>query len=68
MNRLELITHAPSLGGVESLSTRPVTTSHAGMAPAERERLGITDALIRVSVGIENAADIIADLDHAMAE
>ena len=68
LSRLELITHAPSLGGVESLMTRPVTTSHAGMAPADRERLGITDALIRMSVGIENPADLIADLDQAMKD
>jgi cystathionine beta-lyase/cystathionine gamma-synthase len=58
---------APSLGGVESLVTRPATTSHAGLAAADRRRLGIADALVRVSIGIEAPEDLIADLDHALA-
>jgi cystathionine beta-lyase/cystathionine gamma-synthase len=58
---------APSLGGVETLVTRPATTSHAGMAPADRRRLGITDSLIRVSVGIEAIEDLIEDFDRALA-
>ncbi len=58
---------APSLGGVESLITQPAKTSHAGMAPADREQRGITDELIRLSVGIEDAADLIADLGQALA-
>ena len=58
---------APSLGGVETLVTRPATTSHAGMAPEDRRRLGITDGLIRVSVGIEATDDIIEDFDRALA-
>lgn len=58
---------APSLGGVETLVTLPSKTSHAGMAPQDRKRLGITDSLIRVSVGIEAAEDIIADFDQALA-
>jgi len=53
---------APSLGGVETLITRPATTSHAGMSPEDRERLGITADLIRVSCGIEATQDLIADL------
>jgi cystathionine beta-lyase/cystathionine gamma-synthase len=57
---------APSLGGVESLITRPATTSHAGMSVADRERLGITSDLIRVSVGIEGTQDLIADFDQAL--
>ncbi len=57
---------APSLGGVESLITRPATTSHAGMTPEERETAGITDSLIRVSVGIESSRDLIADFENAM--
>ena len=59
---------APSLGGVETLITRPVATSHAGMAAADRERLGITPDLIRVSCGVEGARDLIADFDQAMAK
>jgi cystathionine beta-lyase/cystathionine gamma-synthase len=58
---------APSLGGVETLVTRPATTSHAGMAPADRRRLGITDSLIRVSVGIEATEDLIDDFGRALA-
>ena len=57
---------APSLGGVETLVTRPSTTSHAGMAPQDRQRLGITDSLIRVSIGIEAPEDIIEDFDQAL--
>jgi cystathionine gamma-synthase/cystathionine gamma-lyase/cystathionine beta-lyase len=59
---------APSLGGVETLITRPATTSHAGMSPEDRERLGITDDLIRVSCGIEGTQDLIADFDQALAK
>ena len=59
---------APSLGGVESLITRPAATSHAGMSPQDRERLGITDDLVRVSCGIEGTADLIADFDQALAK
>jgi cystathionine beta-lyase/cystathionine gamma-synthase len=59
---------APSLGGVETLITRPATTSHAGMSPEDRERLGITADLIRVSCGIEGTQDLIADFDHALAK
>ncbi|MEE9560987.1 MAG: aminotransferase class I/II-fold pyridoxal phosphate-dependent enzyme [Acidiferrobacterales bacterium] len=57
---------APSLGGVETLVTLPAVTSHAGLSAAERHRLGISDSLIRVSVGIENTADLIADFDRAL--
>ena len=59
---------APSLGSVESLITRPATTSHAGMSEADRERLGITDDLIRVSCGIEGTDDLIADFDQALSK
>jgi cystathionine gamma-synthase/cystathionine gamma-lyase/cystathionine beta-lyase len=59
---------APSLGGVETLITRPATSSHAGMSPEDLERLGITPDLIRVSCGIEAAQDLIADFDQALAK
>lgn len=68
LNHLTLPILAPSLGGVETLITRPATTSHAGMSPAEREAIGITDSLIRLSVGIEDAGDLIDDFDWALAE
>jgi cystathionine beta-lyase/cystathionine gamma-synthase len=59
---------APSPGGVETLITRPATTSHAGMSPGDRERLGITADLIRVSCGIEGTQDLIADFGQALAK
>ena len=57
---------APSLGGVETLITRPATTSHSGMSPKDRQTLGISDSLIRLSVGIEATEDIIEDFDQAL--
>jgi len=59
---------APSLGGVETLITRPVITSHAGMSPDDRQRLGITDKLIRLSVGIEATEDLIQDFEQALQQ
>lgn len=58
--------HAPSLGSVETLITRPSTTSHAGLRPEERRALGISDALIRVSVGLESPDDLIDDFSRAL--
>ena len=66
INNVTLPICAPSLGGVESLITRPATTSHSGMSYKERESLGISDSLIRLSVGIEAKEDLIADLDQAL--
>jgi cystathionine beta-lyase/cystathionine gamma-synthase len=57
---------APSLGGVETLITRPVTTSHSGLSPEDRERLGISESLVRVSIGIEATEDIIEDFNQAL--
>ena len=57
---------APSLGGVETLVTLPAQTSHAGMSVAQRERSGVTDDLVRVSCGIEDAEDLIADFRQAL--
>src|SRR5487761_114757 len=56
---------APSLGGVESLITTPATTSHSGMTPQDRQKIGITDGLIRFSVGVEATDDIIEDFEQA---
>jgi cystathionine beta-lyase/cystathionine gamma-synthase len=58
---------APSLGGVETLVTRPATTSHSGMLPEDRKRLGITDGLIRVSIGIESTEDLLEDFSRALS-
>jgi cystathionine beta-lyase/cystathionine gamma-synthase len=66
MARTTLPVVAPSLGGIETLLTRPATTSHSGLSAAERERIGIRDGLIRVSVGIEHTDDLIADFGQAL--
>ena len=65
-DRLKIFSLAPSLGGVESLVTQPCTTTHHGLSPDERARRGISDAMLRLSVGLEDSADLIADLDHAL--
>jgi cystathionine beta-lyase/cystathionine gamma-synthase len=57
---------APSLGGVHTLLTRPATTSHAGLSAEERARLGISDGLLRLSVGIESTEDLLEDLERAL--
>lgn len=57
---------APSLGGIRTLITRPAVTSHAGLSPDERKRAGVSDALIRLSVGIEDTDDLIEDLGQAL--
>lgn len=66
MRRTRIPVVAPSLGGPETLVTRPAATSHLGMARADRERLGISDRLIRMSVGLEATEDLIEDLDQAL--
>ena len=65
-DRLKLFALAPSLGGAESLVTQPCTTTHHGLAPEERARRGISDALLRLSIGLEDAEDLIADLEQAL--
>jgi cystathionine beta-lyase/cystathionine gamma-synthase len=67
MRRTRIPIIAPSLGGVETLLTRPAATSHSGMSKGDRERLGVTDSLIRVSVGIEATEELIEDFDQALA-
>ena len=64
--RLELFALAPSLGGVESLVTQPRTTTHHGLTAEERTRRGISDAMLRLSVGLEDVEDLIADLEQAL--
>ena len=66
MNTLELWSLAENLGSVESLVTHSVTMTHADMDPAERARVGITDGLVRLSVGLEDPDDLIADLRQAL--
>jgi cystathionine beta-lyase/cystathionine gamma-synthase len=63
---LKLPVSAPSLGGVETLVTRPATTSHGGMTAEERAVVGIGDGLVRVAAGIEAAEDLCEDLAQAL--
>jgi len=67
LRRLTLITHAASLGGVDTLVIEPRFTSHAAMTSEERAAIGIPDGFLRLSVGVEDAADLIADLAQALA-
>lgn len=66
IDRLKLITHGVSLGGMESLAVRPAMSSHRGMSPEARAAAGIADGLVRLSIGTEAMADIIADLEQAL--
>ena len=65
--RIQLLSLAESLGGPASLAAHPATMSHASMPKEHREKVGISDALIRLSIGLENVEDIIEDLSHALA-
>jgi cystathionine beta-lyase/cystathionine gamma-synthase len=67
LNSVRLCSLAESLGGVETLISHPASMTHASVPPEERQRLGITDGLVRISVGIEDVEDLIADLDQALA-
>lgn len=67
-DNLALFTLAQSLGGVESLINHPPTMTHAGMEEAARLEAGITDSLVRISVGIEDVADVLADLAHGLEQ
>ena len=63
---VKLCTLGESLGGVESLISHPATMTHASVPTETRNKLGITDGLVRISVGIEDVEDIIEDLDQAL--
>jgi cystathionine beta-lyase/cystathionine gamma-synthase len=67
LKSVRLCALAESLGGVETLISHPATMTHASVPPEERRRIGITDGLVRISVGIEDAEDLVADLDQALA-
>jgi len=66
LKSVRLCSLAESLGGVETLISHPASMTHASVPPEERNRLGITEGLVRISVGIEEVEDIIADLDRAL--
>jgi cystathionine gamma-lyase len=66
LERLEVFTLAESLGGVESLVDHPAIMTHASVPPESRAKLGISDSLVRLSVGIEDTDDLVADLERAL--
>ena len=66
LGRVKLCALGESLGGVETLISHPATMTHAGYTQEERDSLGITNGLVRISVGCEDAEDLVADLDHAL--
>jgi cystathionine beta-lyase/cystathionine gamma-synthase len=66
LRRVKVFSHAPSLGGVDSLVCEPRYTSHAKMTAAERAKIGIPDGFLRLSIGLEDADDLIADLEQAL--
>jgi cystathionine beta-lyase/cystathionine gamma-synthase len=68
LNHVRLCSLAESLGGVETLISHPALMTHASMPPEVRQQIGITDGLVRLSVGIEDAEDLIADLDQALSK
>ena len=68
LDALQVMKLAVSLGGTETLISHPASTTHSGVPKETRDRMGVTDALIRISVGIENADDLIADLEQALAK
>jgi len=67
LDRMRVMSFAESLGGVESLISHPASMTHASVPAEQRARLGLTDGLVRISVGIENVEDLLTDLDQALA-
>jgi cystathionine beta-lyase/cystathionine gamma-synthase len=66
LQEVKIVTFAESLGGTESLLTYPTLQTHPDVPAEVRERLGITDTLLRMSVGLENSDDILSDLEQAL--
>ncbi len=67
LRKVRVCTLGESLGGVETLISHPASMTHAALGEAGRKKIGLTDGMVRISVGIEDADDIIADLDQALA-
>jgi cystathionine beta-lyase/cystathionine gamma-synthase len=65
---VKLCALAESLGGVETLISHPATMTHASVPPEMRQQIGITDGLVRLSVGIEDVEDLVADLEFALSK
>jgi cystathionine gamma-lyase len=68
LENLQVFALAESLGGVESLVDHPAIMTHASVPPENRKKLGISDNLVRLSVGIEDCDDLMSDLDHALSK
>jgi methionine-gamma-lyase len=66
LENVQVATLAVSLGNVDTLIQHPASMTHASVPPAERRRMGLSDGLVRLSLGIENTADLLADLDQAL--
>ena len=66
LDRLEVARVATSLGGPETLVCHPATSTHASLTPPEQEATGVTEGLLRVSVGLEDVADVLADFERAL--
>jgi cystathionine gamma-lyase/cystathionine beta-lyase/cystathionine gamma-lyase/homocysteine desulfhydrase len=64
---LRVCTLGESLGGVETLISHPATMTHAALGEQGRKKIGLTDGMVRISVGIEDVKDLLADLDQALA-
>jgi cystathionine beta-lyase/cystathionine gamma-synthase len=67
LRKVRICSLAESLGGVETLISHPATMTHAGIGVKGRKEIGITDGMVRISVGVEDVEDILADLDQALA-
>lgn len=68
LEKIKVISYAESLGGVESLLTYPMLQTHGDVPKEQREKLGITENFLRMSVGIESLEDLLADLQQALAD
>jgi cystathionine beta-lyase/cystathionine gamma-synthase len=66
VRKLKIVQYAASLGGVDTILSEPRYSSHARVTPAERARIGIPDGFLRISVGLEDADDLIADIEQAL--
>jgi methionine-gamma-lyase len=66
LDNLQVVKLAVSLGGTETLASHPASTTHSGVSQANRDLVGVSDALVRISVGIENPDDLVADLKQAL--
>jgi cystathionine gamma-lyase/cystathionine beta-lyase/cystathionine gamma-lyase/homocysteine desulfhydrase len=67
LSAVEVCTLGESLGGVETLISHPATMTHAALGEEGRRKIGLTDGMVRISVGIEDVEDILRDLEHALA-